>query len=70
MKWERWLPYWRWMMVSATFFLAVIGVNVVRLWRAGRLGDWAMFTFGLIAIVLMSVFLMTALFYRDPWSSR
>jgi hypothetical protein len=51
-------------MGSATLLLLLIGFRVVYLWRAGAISDWAIFLYGLVALVCLSTFVVTIITYR------
>ena len=62
--WQRFLPHYYWLLLSAAILLAVIGMSVVRLWRAGVVGDWAIFVYGLVAVVFLAVAVTTLITFR------
>ena len=63
-RWQRFLPHSYWLMASAAILLIVIGVRLVVLWRNGVIGDWAIFLFGLVAVIALAVFIMMLVTFR------
>ncbi|MGH2514978.1 MAG: hypothetical protein ACRDHP_04920 [Ktedonobacterales bacterium] len=63
-KWQRLVPHSYWLMASAALLLIVIGVKLLDLWRNNLIGDWALFLYGLVTVVLGAIFVMTLVTYR------
>lgn len=63
-RWQRFIPHNYWLMASAAILLLVIGYRLVVLWQSGAIGDWAIFLFGLVAVIILAVFIMMLVTYR------